>query len=352
MNRNHLTVHRIVAVFIQLFLLLEAAAFGSEIGLNTEYREIGRIHTDTDSIGSTIQVRKNELFVWDQFIKPLKLDYAVNHEHWGLGHPDGTAYFSVDFHRHIPKLTYQGENWVLGLAVPVVGVSANNKLYSRIAQDDQDQFILPYLMGEYHYSNWTFKLGGWQETDIQAFNYYRYSLFIYDTRSIGAGFQLTENQSVMADFQGLDRVYPDDYNLKKDKIIVSYELLNPWEISGAVLWKKLSLQYIQTRYSELDTNKIVLINNFQFLLVGLRHFLDYELNFVDSITTYREGTFQYSLVEEDQLKKDLRQKMKYAGFWKILGSDFFLSWIYWIEDSIIENVSLDQGLQLKVVYAF
>jgi hypothetical protein len=358
LNRRHfmitvaLRLRRHITVIFFLGLLLEVSAVGGEIGLKSEYREIGRRHSDSESIGSKIIHQNADISFNYVYLDALSLQFSESQEQWTFAHPDGTRYFSFDFRRHLPKLKYQRDSWKIELTIPVVDVAANNGLYSRIAQDDREQFVLPALVGEYRLSDWIFQLGGWQETDIQPFNYYRYTLFVLHTTSVGVGYQLSENQSIMADFRVIDRIYPEDYGLKKDEIQATYRLLNPLEIMDTIQWQEMSLQYIQTRYSELNTNKLDLSNNFRFLLGGLNHFLTHRFRFTDAITTYREGIYQYALIEEDKMKNDLWQKIEYSGFWKIFSSNFFLSWKYWIEDSLVENVILDQGVQLKVVYTF
>jgi hypothetical protein len=58
------------------------------------------------------------------------------------------------------------------------------------------------------------------------------------------------------------------------------------------------------------------------------------------------------LIETDEEKTDLTQVIDYAGFVPIDSGRFFLSWRYAIEDSLIQNVFLDQRLEVKVAYPF
>ena len=341
-----------LAIFILTIFIIRTYAFGNEIGLSRSYREIGRMHSDSNSIGSKVKIRQDKVFLSSVDNHSLLLLYTENKEQLTLVHPDETRYFSFDFQRHTPRLKYQAESYQIDFTMPVVEVGSNNELYSRIESDNRNMFILPSLVGLYQFSDWEFELGRWEETDVQPFNYYRYMLYVLRTTSANVRYQIIEDHSIKVDFRIIDRIYPENYDLQKDEIGVAYQGINILKMNSYLQWTELLLQYVQTRYSDLNANTVDLTNNFRFKLLGLNHFLTYRLSYTDVITTYREGLLPYSLIETDEVKEDLWHYLEYAGFWRIFGSHFFLSWKYRIEDSLVENVVLDQEAELKLVYAF
>ena len=203
-----------------------------------------------------------------------------------------------------------------------------------------------------HFANWFVNSAIWQESDIYALDYYRYSLFLYQTKSLGGGLNLTSNQVIRLSSSVIERIYPRDYDLNKDQFHLSYQFLNPLEFSDSVQWSNASLQYTQTRFPDLTTSKFMAASSFKFSLFDLTHFIGYQLLFTDAVTYYKEGVYQYSLIEIDEEKDDIRQIITYSGFTRIGESNFFLNWRYRLDDSLVENTILDQLIQLKLVYTF
>lgn len=336
----------------QFHVSLLETGYAGEAGLLTGARSIGRKHTDSNTIGSEINLRQAGLYASHSVTDDLDIQYTEDWRVWDLAHPDGTLYYSVAFSSHTPRLNYQVSDWRFNTALSVVDVKRQNELYSAISQDDSDRIILPAVTARHESKEWYIQGGGWQETDIQVFNYRRYSLFIYETVYVEAGINLIQGHNVSANVGLNRRTYPAEYDLEKRLVILSYRLDQPAHLSDHIEWRQLAAEYTRTDYSDTNTNKLVLSNRFKFRLWDLNHFLTHQLEFVDSITTYREGPLEYSLIETDQSMTDLVQMIDYSGFTPINNGRFYLTWRYVIEDSIIENVSLDQRIELKVTYPF
>ncbi|MBU2515124.1 hypothetical protein KJ966_27725 [bacterium] len=338
--------------FLFCFFVDHKTAIASEVGVDGEYRKIGRYHSDSESIGSIITIQQGDLFINYSLSDSLSLYYTENQEAWNLEHPDGTDYFSFYLQKHIPKIRYKAEDWDASLTLPVIDVASEDQLYTRIEDDDRNQVILPALTGEYRISNWFVDAAVWQESAIHAFDYYRYTLFLYQTSQIGGGLNLTGNQMIRVGANTMERIYPSNYDQRIDEYEAWYRFKEPTEFSDSIQWREASLKYVHTIFPDISVNKIIFANNFKFSLFSLTHFIDYELLFTDSVTLYREGLYQYSLIETDEKKNDILQVFTYSGFTRIGESSFFLSWKYSLEDSLIENYILDQLLQIKLVYAF
>ncbi len=211
---------------------------------------------------------------------------------------------------------------------------------------------MPALWSEFRFSDWFIKLSMWQESDVYAFDNYQYTLYLYQTALLGGGYKLTPNQVIQLNGSVIERIYPSQYSMQKNELQVSYQWKKPLKFSDTIQWREMSLRHTQTRYSDVSVNKSIFANSFKFLLFGLTHFVDYKLLYTDSITLYKEGLYQYSLVEVDEKTDDIRQIFTYSGFTRIGESTFFLSWKYNLDDSIVENSVLDHLVQLKLVYAF
>ncbi|MBU3917620.1 hypothetical protein KKA14_18985, partial [bacterium] len=139
---------RVVALifsFLFCFSVGCKTAVASEVGIDGDYRKIGRYHSDSNSIGSVITIQQGDLFLNYSFSDSLSLFYTENQESWNLGHPDGTSYFNVYLRKHIPKIRFETENWVASLSLPVIDVVSEDQLYTRIEEDDHSQVILPAL---------------------------------------------------------------------------------------------------------------------------------------------------------------------------------------------------------------
>ena len=339
-------------VLFIVFMAPPASVSAGEAGFAIEVREIGRNHTDSETIGSKISYRQAGISVKRSFFDGLVFQYVENRREWKLSHPDGTRYFSIDSSSHVPELDYGAGDWKFKIAVPVVDVNRQNRLYSAIAQDDRDRFILPALTARFEMKDLYIKGGGWQETDIQAFNQYRYSLFVYETYFVEVGKRLALDHDVSANIGMNRRIYPADYDLEKNLYTLSYRFHQPAHLSDHFEWQFFSVAYTNTVYSDVDTKKLVFANNFRFRLWGIGHFLSHHLKVSDTVTTYQEGPLKYALLETDEQKSDIAQVIDYAGFIPIDSSRFFLSWRYAIEDSLSQNVFLDQRLEIKVTYPF
>ncbi len=335
-----------------VFLAAVSPGLCEEFGLKTYYREIGRLHSDSNSIGSKFVIQGETLLLDAGKYESWAFLHTVNSERFALAHPDGTRYFSVDFLRHKPRLKYRTDGVNIDLAVLLVDVDRKNELYSQLDHDNRHQFVLPSILGSYELGSWEFQLGGWEETDIQPFDYHRYTVYLLRTYSAGARFRFLEDHSVKLDYRIIDRVYPVDFELTKNEIDLSWQLKNVLEIKNILNWQEVSLGLVQSRYTDTETNKVDLTNRFKFKLFGLNHFLMHRFRYTDTITTYREGIYKYSLIELDEKKNDLWQQIEYAGFWRVSASNFFLSWKLKVEDSLVENVILDQQASVQLVYAF
>ncbi len=326
--------------------------FAAEAGYNVGLTESARLHSDSNSIGSKIASYNQKLFVKIDYPKHFLFQYVERQQDWTLEHPDDTKYVNLVYRYHSPGINYQTNQWKIRFSLNVLDIVRKEELYSRIEDDDINRFILPSLFGEYYLSNLFFEIGAWQENDFQAFNYHRYSVFIYQTKVAALGHKITDHHQIKINLFRYDRIYPENYDLTKDECVLQYRFINPFSIEDGFNLRELSVKYVETRYPTQTLKEFHVLNYFKFRLFSLIHFITYGLSAANYYTTYREGLLDYSLIEEENMEHDLSQTIEYAGFTRLFTSRFYFSWKYALEDSLTRNAYLNQSFNLQITYTF
>ena len=316
------------------------------------YEEKGRLHSDTETTDSKTASYDQKLKFDLDFEENFKFDYTEQQEDWHLFHSDKTEYVRLIYRYHKPSLVYHAEPFDIDFSVPVLDVTRREPLYSRIEGDESDRFIMPSVIGSLGISDFFLKIGAWKENDFQPFNYLRYSIVIFDVLYGNIGYRLTESHEISAGIQKYKRVYPENFDLEKYDINLFYRFFEPLSFKSDFEWRELSFEYKETHYTSSIQKEFELLNHLKFKMFELTHFISLGLTLSDSYTTYREGLFDYSLIEEEQKEDDLALNIEYAGFTRISSSRFFISWKYKYDDSLTRDAYTNHAINLALTYAF
>ncbi len=335
-------------------MLRPACGMALEAGTAASGREIDRLHSDSDSIGSKVYLQKFLMFANMNFGSLIVGGLQGDTEIWSLAHPDGKNYFTLEFVRLTPKLTYKGKNLMIKSAIAFTHVNHIETLYKVVEYDDQRQFALPSIAFEYQLNPVVLKAAGWQETDVQTFDSYNYTVFLYQNLFAGVDWEITNDHTLGGSYQDIERVYPEEYTQHRSEQRLHYRWKNPFEIGkhSSMEWREIALAYLQTQFPKQTSHDVSLSNSFKFSLLSLTHFVTHQLTYTDAVTTYREDRYKYTLIEENREREDWLQKIDYAGFTRIGNSSLFVAWKYEIEDSLKENTLLDQKVEIKLTYSF
>ena len=322
-------------------------AFTSKIQVKS--REVQRLHSDSDTIGSQVYLNSADLQLNETFGNWF-IEGTQTQESYLMRHPDGTEYVNLDIQKSQPKVKYKAENLTLSASVVIYQPSNNPKLYEEFEAGKKDQLNLHAVSGAYQLGAFGLEAATWQETEVFGLNWHFFTTFVYQTDQVGLSWESTTDQKLTVKQAQINRVWPADYDLNKSQTLVSYKFQAP-SLFGAS-WNGSELKGQRTTLLGQDQDEYSLRNDLHFEIFGAKHFLAHSLTFVNTITTYKEGDYQYSLIEEYQSQSDIVQTIDYTAFTAIKESGFFVSWGYQIKDSLQEQTLLDQQIQLALSYAW
>jgi hypothetical protein len=327
--------------------------YSDEFGGLIDYRQIDRRDADTNGIGTRYIIDSNEILFSYNFYENLKFDYQFQNENLLLQHADKTKYFSVNMQKHKSQLFYQATPELsLKIALPLIKVNKSDALYENIPEDDNSDFLLPLLHGKYVLTDLYFELASWQENDIQAAEHFRYYFIVYQYVMVGIGYEIAESHLIRFNRSNIDKIYPANDGNTYYENFIQYRILSPLKINDDFQWTEASLDYKEVIYTDTVVKSVHINNYLKFKLWDLTHFLNSEITWTDTITEFREGETKYYLKEESVKKTDITNTINYAGYTRLGTSAYFLSWKYEVQDSITQKNTLDQKIQLKIVYTF
>ena len=236
--------------------------------------------------------------------------------------------------------------------MPLVKVNKADALYKNIPEDDKSDFLLPLVHGTYVFDALRFEVAGWQESDFQATENFRYYFIVYQYMMAGIGYEIAKSHLIRFNRSNIDKIYPLNDGDTYYENFAQYRILSPLEINEDFQWTEISLDYKEVIYTDITVKTFHINNYFKFKLWDLTHFLNSEITWIDTITEFREGATKYYLEEESVKKTEITNTINYAGFTRLGTSAYFLSWKYEVQDSITQKNTLDQKIQLKIVYTF
>ncbi|MDX2470430.1 MAG: hypothetical protein QNL04_07620 [SAR324 cluster bacterium] len=338
-----------VLLFLFVLSLFPQLVLAWDSQLQVKSREVQRLHSDSDSIGSQVLLNSAGLQL-NQAYENWSFGLGQTEESYLMQHPDGTEYISLDTTKTQPKVKYKDASLVVSASVVIYQATNNEALYQEYSAGKKDQLNLHSLSGSYQMGDWGLGLESWQETEVFGLNWHYFTTFVYQTDRVGLSYKRNKDEKLTVKQAKITRVWPEDYDLDKDQSQVIYKFEDPSLLGFN--WKALELQAQRVTLSGLDQDEYSLRNALDFQFLGAKHFLNHQLTFVSTITTYSEGEYKYSLIEEYETQSDVVQSLDYSGFTAIKESGFFVSWGYQIKDSLKEQTILDQQIQLALSYAW